>query len=607
MLRATFAGFSTAFSSIQANQKRLDIVGQNLANMNTPGYTRQELRTSSLNHTHPVSHYMNGAETVVGFGVHMDTVAQIRDPFLDGKYRDQMQKSGYTDGINTALTQLSRFLDESQINGIHSAFVDIQAVLNDMQDASKVNDPILESELRTKMQALTNLLNDADRQITKAEKDEFSRLDGTGTNENGAVQEVNEILNQISSLNRLIKDDQIFGQPALELMDERNRLLDELSSYIPIEVTYYKDAAHDGVDQNGDTNTQAALNEVYHLDGNGDPFAKKDWPDDLRVEMVYKDAQGNTQRLTLVEGTVGTGTDNIGKVEVTPPLAQNDPFDASKVEMTFTGSKYYKDGKASSALLDVETVSFAKTTTPGDPTTTPPTPTTASISNQFPEGSGSIQASLDMLWKDGSTAGIADVRGYEFYRNQLNNLAASFAEVMNKINIEGNKDANGNADPSQYLLANKTDNGTANITAANIGVNTQWSNGSVHIGKSGESANDTVLNLLEALQTTYPNNTLMGGVFQNINLNGNTFADFMNHTSTILANDTATNQVSLKTNVTVLNGIQDSRDSISGVSLDEEAANMMVYMSAYNAASRLMTTLDEALNILINNTGLVGR
>ena len=45
MLRATFAGFSTAYSSLQENQKRLDIVGQNLANMNTPGYTRQALKT----------------------------------------------------------------------------------------------------------------------------------------------------------------------------------------------------------------------------------------------------------------------------------------------------------------------------------------------------------------------------------------------------------------------------------------------------------------------------------------------------------------------------------------------------------------------------------
>ena len=94
MVRATFAGFGTALSALQANQKRLDITGQNLSNMNTAGYTRQQLQVSSLNYTHPISHYMNGSEISVGFGVSMDTVTQIRDPFLDAQYRNQMQKSG---------------------------------------------------------------------------------------------------------------------------------------------------------------------------------------------------------------------------------------------------------------------------------------------------------------------------------------------------------------------------------------------------------------------------------------------------------------------------------------------------------------------------------
>ena len=95
--------------------------------------------------------------------------------------------------------------------------------------------------------------------------------------------------------------------------------------------------------------------------------------------------------------------------------------------------------------------------------------------------------------------------------------------------------------------------------------------------------------------------------FANLQLENNSFANYMNHVSTVLANDSYSNQVSLKTNVTVLNGIQNSRDSVSGVSLDEEASNMMMYMSAYNAASRLMTTLDQALDVLINSTGTVGR
>ena len=123
--------------------------------------------------------------------------------------------------------------------------------------------------------------------------------------------------------------------------------------------------------------------------------------------------------------------------------------------------------------------------------------------------------------------------------------------------------------------------------------------------------------MLEAMGATYPNtnknieNIGRGtGSFDkigNINLNKNSFADFMNNVSTILANDSYSNSLSLKMNVTVLNGIQNSRDSVSGVSLDEEASNMMQYMSAYNAASRVMTALDQALDVLINSTGMVGR
>ncbi len=601
MLRATFAGFSTAYSALQANQKRLDITGQNLANMNTPGYTRQTLKTSSLNYTHPVSHYMNGSETVVGFGVRMDAVTQIRDPFLDAQYRDQIRKSGYTDGIQTALDRLADIFDESQINGIRDAFDNIQTSLLNMQDPSKVNDPICESELRARMQALTNLLNDASRQVDKAEEAEFARLDGTGTSENGAVQEINDILQQIGNLNRLIKDDQIFGQPALELMDERNQLLDELASYIPIEVTYYKDAEHDGLDEAGDV----VLSENYHLDANGDPFAKKDWPDDLRVQMVYKDENGDVKRLTLVEGTVGTGSDNYGQLEI---KGINRPFDAEqteKIELTFSGSKFFEGGNVNVGVSEREEITFTK-------------PKMEDGMNFYPSDSGSIQANLDMLWKDGKTSGMTDVKGYEFYRDQLDNLAKAFADVVNTININGTLNS---ADKQQFLITDRTNNPPINswdttaanqITAANIGINPNWSSGTVHVSKAGESSNDTVLNLYQAMTTAFNGNTATINGQQitfniNLELEGNSFADYMNHTSTILANDSFSNQQALKTNVTVLNGIQNSRDSISGVSLDEEAANMMVFMSAYNAASRLMTTLDEALERLINNTGMVGR
>ncbi len=602
MVRATFAGFSTALSALQSSQKRLDITGHNLANMNTIGYTRQELQTSSLNYTSPVSTFMNGSEVIVGFGVHMDKVAQIRDPYLDAQYRSQMDKSGYTDSMQTSLDSLSKIFDESTISGIHSAFLDIRGALTEMHDVSKINDPIYESELRSKIQTLTNMLNQASKDIDEAESQEFNRLVGKNTTENGAQEQVNDMLRQIGELNRQIKRNQILGQQSLELMDERNNLLDKLSSFLPIEVTYYKDPAHDGVAADGTPD----LSENYYLDQNGNIIGKKEWPDDVRVEMVYTDKDGNEQRLTLVEGSEGSKGENYGSISF-EPADDTKPFSKDNFKLVINGSEKDLTNNPES------TITLSKTTIGQG--------TGGLGTNQLP--SGSIQSSLDMLWKDGASTGIDDVRGYQFYRDELDHLARSFAYVMNEINIAGTSTDPNATNKNQYLLANKKD-GTydpANldqITAANIGINTQWSNGSVHVSMAGKNPTDTVLYMLEAMGATYPNtNQNIAGIGRpvtngptnigEVNLNKNSFADFMNNVSTILANDSYSNSLSLKMNVTVLNGIQNSRDEVSGVSLDEEASNMMQYMSAYNAASRVMTALDQALDVLINSTGMVGR
>lgn len=532
-------------------------------------YTRQQLQTSSLNYTASLSHYANNPTMSVGFGVRMDAVTQIRDPYLDVQYRGQIGKSGYNDAFQTSLDSLSKFLDETSISGIRQAFDDIQSTLTNMQDPAKVNDPVYETELRSRMEALTNLLNSTSQQITKAEKDEFNRLDGTGTNENGAVQKVNDLLRQIGDLNRSIKKNQIVGQPALELMDERNRLLDELASYVPIEVTYFKDAEHDGkaLDANGKQDQVKGDKELYDYDSRGNVIGKKQWPDDLKVELVYKDKNGASQRLTLVNGTEGNGTANYGQLSISKGDV-NTPTDA---EISFTPAASAVAGGAPQA------VKFS--------------------SSEAQMGSGSIQASLDMLGRDGTNGSI---RGYQFYMNQLDSLAKTFAEKMNGIN-----NANlPNGQKNQNLLINKAtstnNNGTitenvTGITAANIGISLNWAKGTTHVSTSGTSATDTVLDLLQSMSQAHTE------------LGNKSFVDFMNNTSTLLANDSSSNQTSLLTNTTVLNGIQNSRDSISGVSMDEEASNMMTYISAYNAASRLMTTLDQALDTLINNTGVVGR
>ena len=557
MVRATFSGFNTALSALQANQKRLDITGQNLSNMNTAGYTRQQLEASSLNYTNPVSHYSNGNETAVGFGVSMERVSQIRDPYLDIQYRSQSADCSYTNRLQTALNSLSKVLDETTISGIRQAFDDVLSTLTSMQDPAKVSDPIYESELRTKMQSVCNLFNQASRQISQAEQNEFQRLTGEGSSEQGDVQKINDILRQIGDLNVQIKRNQVAGHPSLELQDERNLLLDELSGYIPIETRYYKDDAHSG-------------NNAYDHDANGAVIGKKDWPDDLEVSMNYIDAQGKSQKLILVNGSdLGADglTKNYGQLSVLKGDHQTaaSVSDPANISIKFEKAPSYK-GKGQAANNNVY----------------------AELKGIRFEG-GSLQASLDMLQKkgtgnviQGSTA-VDDVRGYQYYSGKLDQLASTFAKSMNDIN-------NGKKHTDKNLLSNSTNDSTTGITAGNIGISKGWTSGTVHISTDGTNRTDTILDMITAMKDTKK-------------LNGKTFADYMNNLSTQLASDSSSNQTALKTGTTVLNSIQDSRDSLSGVSLDEEATNMMAYVSAYNAASRLMTALDEVLNTLINNTG----
>ena len=355
-----------------------------------------------------------------------------------------------------------------------------------MQDSSKINDPVFESQLRTRMQALASLFNQSASQLTEAEKAEFDRLSSKGTSEQGAVEKVNEILRQIGDLNTQIKRNQVAGQPSLELMDQRNVLLDELSSYVPIEISYYKDDAHSGTytytypkDHPSKPGQPEQRDRAYDYDANGNIIGKREWPDDLKVDLIYKDANGVSQKLTLIEGSEpGKNYGQLEAVKADKNDISADRSEPSNIAIKFTG------------------------TGPN-----PDTVTAHAGGIQF--SGGSIQASLDMLGKKGTgdpikgTNNLDDVRGYQFYREKLDTLAK-------------------------------------------------------------------------------------------------TFADFMNHVSTQLASDSSANKATLKNQVTVLNSIQSSRDSLSGVSLDEEAANMMTYVSAYNAASRLMTTLDEVLNSLLS-------
>jgi flagellar hook-associated protein 1 FlgK len=73
-----------------------------------------------------------------------------------------------------------------------------------------------------------------------------------------------------------------------------------------------------------------------------------------------------------------------------------------------------------------------------------------------------------------------------------------------------------------------------------------------------------------------------------------------------IGGDSRAAQQQTATTQALVNSAEDRRQSVSGVSMDEEMANMVRFQRGYQAAARALTTMDEMLNTLINSTGRVG-
>ncbi|MCI9017939.1 MAG: flagellar hook-associated protein FlgK [Lachnospiraceae bacterium] len=540
MMRSTFAGFTTATLALNASHRALEVTGQNIANINTPGYTRQRLDIKSL-YLRGGEFYNSNPNARIGFGVEITGVSQLRDPFLDIQYRLQMAKLGTTDAQVAGYEKLANILDETDKNGIKNALSDLASQLQKL--AQNPNSKEYDSMVRSSSQILLNLFHQNSTDLQEVRKDLTSEFRDT------TIPDANKIIQNIAELNESIKNSEILGNPALELKDERNELIDELASYLPITVKYRD---HD-------------LGAGFTVE---------------ELDIYYTDADGTSYKLL---------SDNLAGM-----LSTN--ADGQPVQLYITNAY----GKGPEEI----------TNTIGD---------------------GVLKGTLDILNKSGGFDNPpSDIRGIGYYEKSLDSLVATFAETLNKLNespkidpATGKPEVDANGDPvmEKHDLFEAIDPNQP-MSASNIKIADGWANGDYGItisnvqvpngegdNSTGETADENVLKMIKALsedrQFSYTDPADPTGNPVDF-YKGNFYNCFVNMEN-ILNIDLKAGNSTLENKITVINQTADLKDSISGVSLDEEGINLLHYQQSYSAAARLMTTLDEALDKLINGTGVVGR
>ena len=551
-MRSSFAGFTTAQLAMRASQKALDVTGQNIANINTKGYTRQRLDLISFSTGRGVSKYESSMNVKVGSGVLTTGLSQIRDPFLDIRYRNEVANAGTQDQKLAIMKDLETVFDEVTKNGIQNQISDIATMLQKL--SSEVGNSEFDSMVKSSSDVLTKMFNQYAKQLDSIRAEHETNLDiDIGT--------INDLLSNIHKLNETIKINHIHGNSALELQDQRNSLIDELSGYMKIEVKY----------------------EIEQI------------TDQVSVEVPKISLVGETGKIPLIDGNF--------KTEISKETAADGK---TNIKMT---------------MPDIITAPVPPAT---DPVVTPQAP--QEITEEIT--AGTVKGILDMLNRSGEfDAGAETVRGIGYYQKSLDLLASKFAEAFNKANREpvfnadGTPQLDGSGNPvftEKNLFASSEKDALGNplpITAKNIAISEEWNNGQIGITASVKhnsptGSNDNILNMISMLSEKLEYKisvTDAGGVTTEKSLFTGSFQEMFTNTGSMLALDVKSTTSLLDNYVTISDEVANMRDNISSVSLDEEGMNILHYQKSYNAAARLMTALDEALNTVINSMGIVGR
>lgn len=231
---STFSGIGTALSALVAQRMALDVAGQNVANANTAGYTRQRAELSALTGAQVPS--MFAASDGVGSGVRVSAISRAADSFLDARVRTQTSGAEYLTARADIYTTLEKSLGEPSATGLASQ---LSTFWNDWHDVANTPD---------KSSARTVLLDDA-RQIA----DTLHQLYGavgtqwrqTRATAAGLVDQANSLAAGVADLNARILAVTVSGGSAHELADERDLLITQLAGLVGATVQARQDGQLD--------------------------------------------------------------------------------------------------------------------------------------------------------------------------------------------------------------------------------------------------------------------------------------------------------------------------------------------------------------------------
>ncbi len=540
-------GIEIAMRGLYASQRGMANVSHNVDNTNTPGYSRQVINQVA---SRPL--LMAGSAGMLGMGTDVISIDRVRDTFLDEKYWNESKYMGEWSVKSTIIEEMQAVYNEPSQNGYTKIINDFYSALQTLS-----TDPSSESTralVMEKGKTVAKYFNSVAKHFDNLQEDLNNMV-------NAKVEEVNHLADQIKELNLQIYNFEVIGNKANDLRDRRGYLVDKLSKIV---------------------NCNAYETETGLKLPNGEP----------------------EKRFTItISGKALVDHGNVVHIKCE---SRKTNLNSEDIDNLYQIS--WEDG------------------------------------NKLNVKSGELRGYLDMRDGNDGLNGSPEAKGIPYYMRKMNEFVHTFAMSFNEGIMDS--DGDGDLDKTNGHVDGYTLNGTSKSDLRFFTM----------LGSDGKpmKSEDFEALLLDyadkmGVPATAPLEERMNAGYKCINARNFSIGFDIEDdpTNNIAASDTAgqvgnsknladlmkmrhnaymfkegTPEDFIKTVISslgvdgqqyeqymevqegIVNQIENRRQSVSGVSLNEEMTNLVKYQQIYGASAKMVQTFGEVLDILVNRLGI---
>lgn len=611
---STFFGLTIASSGLNAYQVALNTTANNISNVQTEGYSKQQANRVASDAIRVYAKYGS-----MGTGVTTESVKQLRNQYYDTKYWYNQSSVGLYETKLNYLKQIENyFIDDDSAKGfstiLNTMFNDLDTLKNNAGDTSARQQFVgsaqnLATFFNSTAQGLGDIQNNANEEIKST------------------VQNINSIAEKIASLNKQINVIELQGGYANELRDQRALLIDELSAIVPTEVEELP------VKNSNDPDLPTGAN-YYTVKIGGQLLV--DTYDCEKLKCVTRENkvnQSDMDGLYEIKWEKTGNTFKAGASSMSGSLkALFDIRDGNNGE-NFKGAANVIDSThvkvTNPSISSIEAITMPETgvlTIYGKDYSyknfTFETNADGKITSYTFELTDAL-STQDRLKVDGMQASIGnsvDTMGVPYYMSQMNQFLRSFCSMFNDIMLQG-QDLNGDATDyysfftgadqvtgEEYAFgSSRKINGTTTecgdssyykLTAGNICVS------SVCVKDSSKVAAQYKTDTEDGVDKYKLAEDLAKLKSDTVLFRAGSASGFLKCMISDISIDTQKSTIFSNNYENIQAMLETQRMSVSGVDEDEEALDLVKFQNAYNLSSKMISVMAEVYDKLIEETGV---